>query len=53
MKKKRRRKGFIIGGCDTIITEKHSAEPKLNFLVISGSARVSGSSQQPALGQKI
>ena len=28
--KKQKGKGFIIGGCDTIITEKHGVEFELN-----------------------
>ena len=28
--KKQKGKGFIIGGCDTIITEKHGAESELS-----------------------
>ena len=31
MEKKQEIKDFIIGGCDTIITEKHGVESKLNF----------------------
>jgi len=28
--KEQKEKGFIIGGCDTIITEKHGAESELS-----------------------
>jgi len=34
MRGKQKGKAFIIGGCDTIITEKHGAESELSDAVI-------------------